>query len=134
MAVAGSTSLFNVSVVAGGAGTYYAVDEIRSASMSWRGGTIDISEIGNTYMQRLAGIKDASYQIQGFYDSGDTNGQVAIRGELISYTELWAQWLPDGTNGFKQQVVVATFDTNVTYDGAVELSVSLEGTGAVALV
>lgn len=133
MAIAGSTSLFQVSTTSG-AGGMNAVDEIRSASMSWRGGTIDISEIGNTYMQRIQGIKDASYQIQGFYDPADTNGQLIIRTALVASSNLFVRWLPNGVAGFEQQVRVASFDTNVTYDGAVEVSISLDGTGSITLV
>lgn len=132
MAIAGSTSLLKVSTTSGG--TYTAVDEIRSASMSWRGGTINISEIGNTYMQRIQGVKDAGYQAQGFYDPGDTNGQLVIRTALINGSDLFVQWLPNGSAGFQQQVVVASFDTNVTFDGAVEVSISFEGTGAITLI
>jgi predicted secreted protein len=132
MTTAGRTSLVKVSTTSGG--TYTAVDEIRSASMSWKGGTIDISKIGVTYMARILGIKDASYSLQGFYDSADTNGQLAIRSSLVNDSGLFVQFLPDGSTGFQQEVKVAGFDFDTSFDGAVGISISLEGSGAVTLI
>lgn len=134
MALPGKSSLVKVSTTAGGAGAYTTVADLNSATMSTNGGTIDITEFGDNYMQRIQGIKDGSFQISGFWAPADTNGQVAIRNALVNDGELWAQFLPDGTNGFKQQVRVASFELAAGVDGVVTMSASLEGTGAVAPV
>lgn len=102
--------------------------------MNEAGGTIDVSSIGNTFVDKILGIKDGRYQLQGFYDPGDTNGQVAIRNAWLNDTSLFVQFLPDGTNGFQQEVKVTAFDISVSFDGAVQVSIGLDGSGSISAV
>lgn len=134
MASAGKALLVKVSPTTGGAGTYTAVADIRSASMSTSAGLVDISAFNDSQVSRIMGLKDATYSLSGFWKSTDTNGQVAIRAAWSGDSTLWVQFLPDGATGFKQEVKVSKFDISASVDGAVELSVEIEGTGAIASI
>lgn len=130
----GKNSLVKVSPTAGGAGAYTTVADIRSASMSNGATTHDITAMAASWISRIIGLLDGTYSLSGYWKPSDTNGQVAIRNAMINDTTLWIQFLPDGTSGFKQEVKVSKFDINTTVDGLVEVSIELEGTGAIAAV
>ena len=130
MALAGKDLV--VQVATGSTATYATVADLNSATMTHAGNTIDVSEMGVDYVQKILGLKDVSYSLGGFYAPTDTNGQVRIRNAWLNDTALWIKFLPDGSTGFKQAVKVASFEISGSADGAVELSVDLEGDGAVA--
>lgn len=132
MAIAGKKALVKVSTTAGGAGSYTAVDDTAEVSMSHSGGTIDISKFNQDFMARLYGLKDVSFSISGKWASGDTNGQVAIRGAWLADTELWLQYLPNGTTGFKASVVVSSFEIKSSVSGGCDYSATLDLAGGVA--
>lgn len=123
-----------VSVATTSGGTYTAVDGISSFGMSRKGSNIDISIIGADYIERMQGLKDASYSLSGFYEPGDTTGQVVIETAWMNGSDLFIKVLADGTNGFRQQVVVDSFDTDGEADGAVEVSIELSGAAAMVAV
>lgn len=130
MAFAGKSFVVKVSVTAGGAGSYTAVDEIGSCKMAWKGGSGDISDFGSTWKSYLQTLKDATYSLEGTWDSADTNGQVAIQSAFLNDIELWVQYLPNGTAGWKQQVICTGFDLSEEVDGVCKVSITLQGTGA----
>lgn len=133
MSIAGKDFVLKIST---STGSFTAVDELNSATLSIVGTNIDISEFTNEFVQRIQGLKDVTYSLGGFYDPADTNGQVKIRSALVNDTVLYVQILPDGTTtyGFDQEVKVASFDIDASVDGAVELSIELEGTGTLTIV
>jgi predicted secreted protein len=131
---AGKSTVVKVSPTAGGAGTYTIVASVKSATMSLAGATLDTTAFvtgGASLVSRILGLKDASYSLSGFWDSGDTNGQLAIRNSLINDSVLWIQFMPDGTTGFKQQVIVSKFDISDAVDGMAEVSIELQGTSTI---
>lgn len=132
MAMAGTNSLVQVTTVAGGGSGFATVADINSASMSHAGNTNDVGAFGITYMQRILGIKDASYSLSGFFNPTDTNGQKALVNAWYNNTEIWVGFLPDGVAGFKQQVRVTSIQVSASVDGVVDVQYSLTGTGAVA--
>jgi len=132
MAIAGKSMAVRVATTA--AGTYTSVAEIKEASMSHAGNNQDISTFGSAWVLRLQGLKDATYSLSGFYNPTDTNGQVAIRNAWLNDTPLFVQFLPNGTNGFRQEVRVSSYEVSASADGAQEVSIELEGTGAIVAV
>lgn len=114
--------------------TYNTVAEINDMSMSFEGDNIDTTVFGNAFISRIQGLKDGSYSLSGFYDPTDTNGQTVIRTAWLNDTALYARIYPNGTAGFKQQVRVASFEVSAGVDGAVEVSIDLEGTGTISAV
>lgn len=114
--------------------TYNTVAELNDATMSFSGDNIDITSFGDNFINRIQGLKDNTFSLAGFYDPSDTNGQVAIRDAWLNDTAMHLQFLSDGTNGFKQEVKISSFEISAAVDGAVEVSIEAEGTGAVTAV
>lgn len=131
MALAGKSLRIKVST---NGTTFNLVAELNDATMSLSGDNLDITTFGQDYINRIQGLKDCTYSLSGFYKSDDTNGQVVIRDALINDTALYVQFLPDGTTGFKQEVKVSSFELSGTVDGTNDLSIDLDGTGAITTV
>jgi len=106
------------------------IDEINNASMKHSGNLVELSHFGDTYKTRGAGLKDVTYSLKGFWDPADTNGQVVLRSAFIAGSDLWLTILPDGSTGWKQQVLVDSFDISAAVDGYAEFSAELAGNGA----
>lgn len=134
MAMKGAASLVKASATAGGAGAYTTVAEIRSATMNLGAGEIDVAAFGSVWDDLIQGLKNVTFSLTGFYKPGDTDGQIAFRDAFINDTEVWVQFLPDGTNGFKAKVLVSKFDVDTSVENAVNLSIELKGKGAIVAV
>lgn len=131
MALAGKNTVVKVGTSA--SGPFNEVEELNEASMSLEGDNQDISTFASEFVKRLQGLKDASYELGGFY-SGNAGQQAVIRDALLNDTPLYFQFLPDGTTGFQQEVKVASFEVETAADGVVEVSIGLEGTDEITLV
>lgn len=114
--------------------TYNTVADLNEGSMSADGDNQDITTLSDAYINRVQGLKDVSYSLSGFYKPDDTNGQAVIRDAWINGSDLYVQYLPDGSNGFKQKVVVSSFEVSASVDGMVEVSIELEGADALSTV
>ncbi len=114
--------------------TFNLVADLNDATMSLSGDNQDITTFGQDYINRLQGLKDCTYSLGGFYKSDDTNGQVVIKSALLNDTALYVQFLPDGTTGFQQEVKVSSFELSASVDGTNDLSIDLDGTGAITTV
>lgn len=114
--------------------TYNPVAQLNDGSMTIDGDNQDITVFGQTFITRLQGLKDTSYSLSGFRDTSDTNGQNVILTALLNGSALYVKFLYDGTNGFKQPVVVSSFEVSASVDGVVELSIDLEGNGPVTAI
>ena len=114
--------------------TYNTVLGLNDANNSITSNNEVTTDFGDTFNERLDTIKDSTYSLSGFYDNADTTGQIAIRDSLINGTDLYVKYLTDGTNGFKQKVVVASFEVSSTPDGVSEVSIELEGSGSLTAV
>lgn len=132
MAIAGKTLAVKVGTTSGGAFTRVA--ELKDATFSQSGTNVDASTFDAAWVRRVQGLKDGSFSLSGFYNSADTNGQIAIRNAWLNDTQLFVQFLPNGTVGFQQEVKVSKFDLKTSANGLTELSVELEGVGAITAV
>ncbi|MBA3853333.1 MAG: hypothetical protein C0503_02900 [Gemmatimonas sp.] len=130
--IAGKLNRAKVGLTSGG--TFYNVAGLKSSSIELDGAVLDDSEFGVDWQQKLQGLKNFKISMSGSYRADDTNGQVSIRSAFINDTELWAQVLPDGTNGFKGKVIVTKFGVEPSVDGITSVSIELEGTGAITIV
>lgn len=130
--VAGKNSRVKVCTTSGG--SYAAVAGVKSFSHSIDGTNVDDSEMGVAYVQRIQGLKDGKLSISGALRTDDTNGQIVIRTALLSDSDLFVQALPDGTTGFKQQMRCSKFAVDASVEDKVNLSIELEGTGAITAV
>ncbi|GAA0360960.1 phage tail tube protein [Bacillus horti] len=131
MALAGRKLKVNVSTD----GTSFSeVLQLNEATMTNEGDNQDVSTFGSDFIQRLQGLKDSSYSLNGFYDPSNTAGQVAIRDAWLNNTPLYVQFLPDGESGFEQEVKVSSYEVTASAEGTVEVAIEVEGSGAISAV
>ena len=114
--------------------TFTAVGELNACDMGLAGATLDVTKFSDTFIEKIQGLRDCSWTLDGFYDPGDTSGQVAIRGALLNDTACYIEILFDGTAGLKQQVVPSKYDVKAAVAGVVAVSITLDGTGPVTAV
>jgi predicted secreted protein len=133
---AGKKSRLKVATTVGGA--YNVVGGVKSFSHTIDGATVDDSEMGVDWMQRIQGLKDGKISASGNRRLADTNGQNVILSSLLNDSDIFIKALPDnGTTasvGFQQQMLCSKFNEDASVEGAVALSIELEGTGAITLV
>lgn len=133
MALAGKRFLVQVSTASGG--VYTSIGQMNNGTMSIAATNFDVTAFGSSWLARLQGLKDVTYQFSGFFMTTDTNGQTAVRTSLINDSALFIRCLVDGTTGnmFQQEVKISAYDISAAVDGAVELSISAEGTDAITV-
>jgi hypothetical protein len=123
MALEGRLSVVAVSA----AGTTFAtIDDLNSCQMQLGGTSHDVTKFGDTFVRRLQGLSDASYNLAGFFDQADTSGQTIITTAKIARSLIWIMFKPDGSAGWKQQVSVENVNINSTATGIQEFSVTLQ--------
>lgn len=131
MALAGRKLKVNVS---GNGTTFNEVLQLNEATMTSEAENQDVSTFGSDFIQRIQGLKDTSYSLNGFYASENTEGQLAIREAWLNNTPLYLQFLPDGTTGFQQEVKVSSFEVTASAEGTVEVAIEVEGSGAITAI
>lgn len=127
--------LIKYSTTAGGAGAYSVIDGINTASLT-EGGTVledTVFETGHSgYMSRLLGLNDVGMSLSGDYSTGAA--QIAIRYAKRNRTEIWFQYLPNGTAGIKFRGVVESMEQNGEVNGKEQQSFTIAGDGGLAEV
>ena len=113
---------------------FSAVDGLNKAEMDFDGNNLDVTKFGMDFVARIQGIKDATYSLGGFLENTDTDGQVAIRDAWLNDTDLYVQFLGDGSAGFKQKVKVNKYSESSAPDDLVQVSIDLDGTDDVTAV
>lgn len=131
MALAGRKLKVNVS---GNGTTFNEVLQLNEATMTSEAENQDVSTFGSDFIQRIQGLKDTSYSLNGFYAPENTEGQLAIREAWLNNTPLYLQFLPDGTTGFQQEVKVSSFEVTASAEGTVEVAIEVEGSGAITAI
>ena len=74
--------------------SFNAVADLNEAKMEIDGDNQDVTTFGSEFIKRLQGLKDTKFDLKGYYDSADTDGEMAIRSALINDTPLYLQVLP----------------------------------------
>ena len=106
---------------------------ITSPSLSHGADILDDTELATNagYRSKIYGLLDWSVSGECQWVASQT-ALDAVRNAMINRSTLYVQYLPDGTlgNGFEGQVRVESFDFSSPVDGAVTVSTTLQGTGA----
>ena len=110
---------------------------LNSISLSMGSDMIDVTTFDSAcWKEFVAGLKGATISASGFYDTTDTNGQVALRTALLAGSQVDAvNYYVDGSvNGFTASVFVSSFNVGADPTGSVTLDFELQITGAVTLL
>jgi hypothetical protein len=89
---------------------------------------LEIPQFGESYMERLAGMKDSSIDISGNYDPADATGQsVLVPGDSV-YIGVY----PSGTAVAGTQIpgIVESFEISADATGKQEFSCTVQAIGA----
>lgn len=125
--LAGSTCVVKISTTDG---SYAAIDSVDDATMNKLAEILEITALGDTYRNRIAGIKDTEISISGSYNPADTTGQTIC----VPGNSVWIEYLPNGTAGFKVNAICESFEMKASADGRQEFSSSFKGLAAPSAV
>lgn len=107
-----------------------AIAEIRSYSVEETADTTEDTTMGDTYRTHKTTLKSWSGSVDVFWDETDTTGQ----GGLTVGSEVTANFYPEGsTTGdvYLTGTAIVTGKTiTASFDGMIESTITLQGTGA----
>ena len=107
-----------------------AVAEIRSFNVDEAGDTIEDTTMGDTVRTYLAGLKTWTGTVDCYWDETDTSGQ----GALDVGSSVTINWYPEGAvtadTYFTGTAIITSKGIASTFDGMVEASYGVQGTGA----
>jgi predicted secreted protein len=106
-----------------------AIAEIRSYSIEETSDTVEDTSMGDSFRTHKATLRSWTASVDVFWDETDTTGQVA----LVPGSEVTINVYPEGnTSGddyYTGTAIVTSKSVTASFDGMVEASVSLQGTG-----
>lgn len=109
-----------------------AVGEITNFSFEETADTIECTAMGDTNRGYMAGFKDWSASIDFHWDPDDT-GQTA----LAVGTSITIIFYPEGDQSgdveYTGTAIVTSFSKTAAFDGLVEASIAVQGSGALVL-
>lgn len=116
---------------------YAEVDGIKSLKFGPSRTMLETTDFKDTSgaKTRMAGLKDGTIELSGDLEEADVNGQNVIRGCWDSGAACWLQmkFAPTaaaGSQGYKVNGIVASYDMNADVDGLVTWSASVQFNGA----
>jgi len=108
-----------------------AIAEIRSYSLDETADTVEDTTMGDAARTYLASLTTFSGSIDVFWDETDTSGQVA----LAVGSSVTLKWYPEGAVSgdtyYSGTALVTGKNITASFDGMVEASISVQGTGAI---
>lgn len=106
-----------------------AIAEIRSYSIEETSDTVEDTSMGDSFRTHKATLRSWTASVDVFWDETDTTGQVA----LVPGSEVTINVYPEGnTSGddyYTGTAIVTSKSVTASFDGMVEASISLQGTG-----
>ena len=109
-----------------------SIAEVKSYSLEESSDTVETTKMGDAARTHLSSLTSFSGSVDCFWDETDTNGQVALAvGSTVTLL-----WYPEGaTTGdtyYSGSVIVTGKTITGSFDGMVEASISVQGTGAIS--
>lgn len=109
-----------------------AVAEIRSYTVSETGDTIEDSSMGDSSRTYKAGLKTFTASVECFWDETDTTGQGSFDVGSTVTLNVYPEGATTGDIYYTGSAIVTGKTVNATFDGMVEASFTLQGTGALS--
>lgn len=109
-----------------------AIAEIRSYTISETGDTIEDSSMGDVSRTYKAGLKTWTASVEVFWDETDTNGQGSFDVGSTVTLNVYPEGSTTGDMYYTGSAIVTGKTINATFDGMVEASFTLQGTGALS--
>lgn len=107
-----------------------AIAEVRSYSISETADTVEDTVMGDSARTYKPSLKSFSGSVDVYWDESDTDGQVA----LAVGSEVTIKFYPEGASTgdtyLYGSAIVTGKTVNGSFDGMVEASITIQGTGA----
>lgn len=116
-------------VIKSGANT---VAEVRSYTVSETGDTIEDTSMGDASRTFKAGLKTWTASVEAFWDETDTSGQGSFDVGSSVTLNVYPEGSSTGDVYYTGSALVTGKTINATFDGMVEASFTLQGTGALS--
>lgn len=104
--------------------------EIRSYSVEETADTVEDTSMGDSYRTHKTTLKSWTGTVDVFWDETDSTGQ----GALTVGSEVTVRFMPEGTGGgdayLSGSAIVTGKTISASFDGMVESTITLQGTGA----
>jgi hypothetical protein len=119
-------------VKAGASGSENAIGEIRNFSVEETADTIEDTSMGDTSRTYKDSLKSFTASIDALFDDTDTAQTAMAIGSELSFL-----FLPEGATTGDYQLsgsgIVTSVSRSQSYDGLVEISFSVQGSGALTI-
>jgi len=107
-----------------------AIAEIRSYSLEETADTIEDTSMGDSARTYLASLTTFSGSVDVFWDETDTNGQGALTVGSSVTLNVYPEGSTSGDTYYSGTALVTGVTRSASFDGMVEASISVQGTGA----
>ena len=107
-----------------------AVAEIRSYSLEETGDTLETSTMGNVSRTYVPSLTSWSGSVDVYWDETDSTGQGALTVGAEVTLNMYPEGDESGDTYYTGAAIVTGVSKNASFDGLVEASISLQGTGA----
>ena len=119
------------SIEVAGSGT---VAEVKSFSIETSAGTAETTTMGSYAATHVPTITSWTASVDVLFDPADTDGQVALQ---VGIDEVAVKFQMNGTatgdTYYSGNALVTGHSRNSSYDGMIEASISLQGSGALTV-
>lgn len=107
-----------------------SVAEVRSFSIEESTDTVEdtvMTDAARTYISTLTSFTGS---VDVFWDETDTNGQVALGNGNSVTIEFYPEGTTTGDTYYSGSAIVTGFTRSASFDGMVEATITLQGSGA----
>lgn len=109
-----------------------AVAEIRSFSINEVGDTLEDTSMGDAARTYLPSLTSFNGSLDVFWDETDTNGQGALTVGSSITINFYPEGADSGDSYYTGSAIVTGLTINSSFDGMVEASITLQGSGALS--
>lgn len=107
-----------------------AIAEIRSYSIEETADTLEDTSMGDTARTYKSSLTSFSGSVDVFWDETDTNGQGALTIGSEVTLNIYPEGDDTGDSYYTGTAIVTGVTRSASFDGLVEASISVQGTGA----
>jgi hypothetical protein len=107
-----------------------AVAEVRSFSIEETADTVEDTVMTDTARTYITTLKSFSGSLDVFWDETDTNGQVALAVGNSVTLAFYPEGDASGDTYYSGTALVTGFTRTASFDGMVEASITVQGSGA----
>ena len=106
--------------------------DLNNVTMSWSRDNSDVTTFGNTYTQRISGMRDYTLQATAIYNAESSSGVNAIMAaHLNASANILFKWYPatktSGCEFWTGCAQISAYEEGAPVNGAVTLSFTLQG-------